>query len=199
MCVGESRAKNGATAHAEGRGRPLPPTLSPIGRGDENSPSEPSEPSEFAPPLSEAMATGQYGPDADQGGKNGAGDSGNVERAGEFRGDHDGRGVRPNTRPPFSRWEKVARERRMRVDGLRRRQPWQGRCDGSRRRIQRAPHPQPPLPPGEGKPPRRQTQPFLSAFSLSWWARMPMAISSAASPASPQRLTAVSLFFSRSL
>jgi len=51
---------------------------------------------------------------------------------------------------PFSQWEKVARERRMRVGGVCRRKPWQGRCDGSRRKMRRAPHPLPPLPPGEG-------------------------------------------------
>ncbi len=38
------------------------------------------------------------------------------------------------TRRPFSGWEMVARERRMRGGGVCRRQPWQGPCDGSRRR-----------------------------------------------------------------
>lgn len=37
------------------------------------------------------------------------------------------------------------------------------------------------------------------ALSLSWWARMPAAISSAASPASAQRVTLLILPFSRSL
>jgi|GEM_PF-1084423 hypothetical protein len=51
---------------------------------------------------------------------------------------------------PFSRWEKVARERRMRGGGVCRRTPQHDLCDGSRRRMRSAPHPQPPLPTERG-------------------------------------------------